>query len=238
VIKDLLLLFFLLLGSLWAFNQTAQANVKDDLYKIAKKNHRPEHYSRAKSYLFGMIHLQINDAGYFVEDVYCNRKYDKKSGVGKMKEPNANIINTEHTWPQSKFTNCDRRAQKSDLHHLYPSQNKANSHRSNLIFGEVDGHEIDHKCQDSLIGTIYGTGIKAFEPPDRHKGNVARALFYFSVRYKARILDVEEKYLRVWNELDPPDEHEKLRNDLIEKFQGNRNPFIDNPAIARTIKDF
>jgi len=35
--------------------------------------------------------------------------------------------------------------------------------------------------------------------------------------------------LIAWHEADPPDESEVLRNDVIQSFQGNRNPFIDHP---------
>jgi Endonuclease I len=32
-----------------------------------------------------------------------------------------------------------------------------------------------------------------------------------------------------WNQMDPPDDFERNRNNVIESFQNNRNPFIDNP---------
>lgn len=35
--------------------------------------------------------------------------------------------------------------------------------------------------------------------------------------------------LLAWHAADPPDAHERLRNDVIFSFQGNRNPFIDHP---------
>lgn len=39
-----------------------------------------------------------------------------------------------------------------------------------------------------------------------------------------------------WNELDPPSKSEKLRNDRIcNKYQHNRNPFIDHPEYANLI---
>ena len=49
------------------------------------------------------------------------------------------------------------------------------------------------------------------------------------------IQDVEERYLRKWHEADPVDSFERRRNNMVEKFQGNRNPFIDNPAFATVI---
>ncbi|QBB69459.1 hypothetical protein ELE36_03190 [Pseudolysobacter antarcticus] len=36
-----------------------------------------------------------------------------------------------------------------------------------------------------------------------------------------------------WNDLDPPDQGEQLRNEVVYSFQHNRNPFIDHPEWAR-----
>ena len=77
-----------------------------------------------------------------------------------------------------------------------------------------------------------------FEPPDSHKGNVARAMFYFSMRYNMRIDPVQEKFLKKWNKLDPIDAAERLRNRRIKDIQGNSNPFIDDPFLADRISDF
>ena len=42
--------------------------------------------------------------------------------------------------------------------------------------------------------------------------------------------------LLAWNKMDPVDEYEKYRNDLIYRnFQGNRNPFVDFPEWADCI---
>ena len=41
--------------------------------------------------------------------------------------------------------------------------------------------------------------------------------------------------LKEWNELDPPSAVEKLRNNTVQKVQGNRNPFVDYPEIANYI---
>jgi deoxyribonuclease-1 len=51
-------------------------------------------------------------------------------------------------------------------------------------------------------------------------------------------LPVEKQLLaRVleWNRNDPPSKDEIRRNDIIEKLQGTRNPFIDNPTQAETL---
>ncbi|MCD8203649.1 MAG: endonuclease, partial [Coprobacillus sp.] len=38
-----------------------------------------------------------------------------------------------------------------------------------------------------------------------------------------------------WNTEDPVDDFEKQRNNRIEEYQGNRNPFIDHPEYASKI---
>ena len=38
--------------------------------------------------------------------------------------------------------------------------------------------------------------------------------------------------LKAWNKLDAPSTVEKLRNDTVQKIQGNRNPFVDYPNLV------
>jgi deoxyribonuclease I len=205
--------------------------------------HRALSYSEARSYLFGRIHLESDDRGHFVKDVYCEKDYRRSDGVGPMRIPNHNLINCEHTWPQSRFTSTfSRETQKTDLNHLYPTDNRANSIRGNHPFAEVYGESISRKCSNAYIGSAETpekrrSGI-SFEPPSNHKGNVARALFYFAVRYKMKISAMEEAHLRNWHELDPVNDQEISRNNIIEEVQGNRNPFIDMPELVNEVSDF
>ena len=193
-------------------------------------------YKEARKYLFGRIHLEKNNSGeYFVKDVYCEIDYysDGKVGrVGPNRIPNHNVLNCEHTWPQSQF-NHHARYQISDLHHLYPTNSRANSTRSSHPFGEVKtSRGINRNCEGSKIEN------GKFEPPTSHKGNVARAMFYFSVRYNMDISSSVERTLKKWHELDPVDEAEMKRNQEIYLIQGNRNPFIDFPELASRISNF
>lgn len=41
--------------------------------------------------------------------------------------------------------------------------------------------------------------------------------------------------LASWNELDPPSSVEKLRNDTVQKIQGNRNPYVDHPELVKKV---
>ena len=85
--------------------------------------------------------------------MYCQRWETKKDFVGiisgdhlgPMKSPYHRFINTEHTWPKSKFkgTRHPYAIMLSDLHHLFPTNSEVNSTRSSWPFGEVEVAEPD-----------------------------------------------------------------------------------------------
>jgi len=107
----------------------------------------------------------------------------------------------------------------------------------NLAPFDVDSEEID--STSSIDGV--------FEPADTQKGNTARATLYFYMRwqktgirqgdYDARDYWAERvPMFKAWSEnIDPVDEREMRRNDLIFKKQGNRNPFIDIPKTKKRL---
>lgn len=195
-------------------------------------------YKQARQYLFGKLHLEQSDSGYVVVDQYCQNMVTEADGVGPGKIPNSSLINCEHTWPQSRFNprhSID--LQKTDLHHLYPVNSRANSSRGNISFGDVVENQSTTLCSTSSRG-LTALGTIAFEPPDQHKGNVARAIFYFSVRYNTSLPPEEEQTLRAWHHADPIDEQEQWRNEQIYDIQGNRNPFIDDDQLVSLIQDF
>ncbi len=195
-------------------------------------------YTEARKYLFGLLHLKKDGQGNYLEDVYCRKTYT--SGVGPGRIPNHQVVNCEHTWPQSRFSGSHRkRLQKGDLHHLYPTDSRANSTRGNHKFAEVLGDDATSDCSASQFGIHSRTKKSSYyEPPREHRGNVARALFYFATRYDLRISDEEEFFLRKWHKEDPVDAEEMKRNNMIEKIQGNRNPYIDLPKIVDQINNF
>lgn len=156
-----------------------------------------------------------------------------------------NIVNTwdagktwnrEHVWPQSKMQITTSRVTNStknhlsDLHNLRAINTSLNSSRGNGIFGEQDDkYFYPNIAKDDQVGDF--------------RGDVARILFYMDVRYNELSLNEVSSnlsmgvlsYLKKWNELDPVDHFEKLRNDKVYLCQGNRNPFIDHPEIVRSI---
>jgi endonuclease I len=173
---------------------------------------------------------KIDNIDGYVECVYTGRKV-KTSGI-----PDHTDMNCEHTWPQSQFGGSEKGTKKSDVNHLFPTDSKSNSTRSSLPFGNV--RKSDWEKGGSKKGTSEFGNFTVFEPRDEHKGDLARVMFYFSVRYKMPIDAHQENTFRKWHEQDPVSEKEIARNAGVEEAQGNRNPFIDRPDFVKNIRDF
>ncbi len=144
-------------------------------------------------------------------------------------------FNVEHSWPQSDGAEG---VAKSDMHHLFASEQKINSSRGNMDFGETDCGaskcRIDHDS-GTQIGPRIGGGGEVCEVRPERRGDIARAHFYFAVRYQRSIPETELERLVQWNRCDPPDDQERARNDAIEKLQKKRNPFVDHPEFGDRI---
>lgn len=216
--------------------------LKSRLFKIISNGHKAVGYENAKDIMFGRLFLKQTVGFYAVTDVYCEHTFtDEDFGtkmLGPMLSPNTgNVLNTEHTWPQSRFTGSfPKEMQKSDLHHLFPTDSKMNGVRGNLPFGNVLKPQPGLKCPIAKLGTS-GKEV-VFEVPMKQRGNSARAIFYFSVRYKTPISAEQEAALRAWNLQDPIDQEEIDQNIVIQEVQGNRNPFIDFPNLIQSIDNF
>ena len=158
---------------------------------------------------------------------------------------NVNVWNREHTWPRSRggfdsieadetydgknifwVTGPDSlRHANSDAHAIRPEDGPENSIRGNQFYGQYSGP----------AGTLGG-----------FKGDVARSIFYLAVRYNG--LEVVSGYpdgmigkfgdldtLLTWHRNDPPDDFEMNRNNVVQTWQFNRNPFIDMPEMIEYI---
>lgn len=180
-------------------------------------NHVNVSYKRARDIMFG----ELDNRDGWVECVYTGRK------LKTMVTPNAADMNTEHTWPQSKGAVG---IAKSDLHHLFPTDSRSNSRRGSLPFGKVDGAYWEQGGSK--------TDKSVFEVRKKSRGDTARAMFYFSVRYNKRIDPAQEAVLKRWHKEDPVDKEEINRNNKIHNYQNNRNPFIDRPEFVDLISDF
>lgn len=185
--------------------------------------HKQFDYNEARRLMFGDVY---NRNG-VVTDVYTGRQLHTKD------IPDGNNMNCEHTWPRSD--RIEHTGAVTDLHQLCPADSKANNLRGNLPFGEVD------KVQWEQNGAKLGydkTGKMVFEPPEAHKGHVARIMFYVAATYNKTIPNDEEGVLKKWNDQDPVDPDERRCNELATKYQGKSNPFVDHPELADLVQDF
>ena len=145
-------------------------------------------------------------------------------------------MNAEHSWPQSFFNQA--LPMRADLHHIFPTFIKPNNTRGSEPYAIVSKAEYVTNSGTKM-------GAEGFEPANAAKGDIARAILYFVVRYYDQNIRDGMSYKdfwtsRVpmfleWDRQDPPDAEEKHRNDLIAKFQGNRNPFVDDTTLAGRI---
>ncbi|NRT12952.1 endonuclease [Flavobacterium sp. 14A] len=148
---------------------------------------------------------------------------------------NAGQWNREHVYAKSLgVPNLGTSGPGSDAHHLRASDIAFNATRSNYPYGAGSGNA-------GLFNNTF------FYPGDEWKGDVARMLMYMYLRYGEQCLpanvtvgprtfnnDITD-ILLLWNIEDPVSQFELNRNTILEGVQGNRNPFIDNPAFATTI---
>ncbi|ASW55572.1 endonuclease [Plantactinospora sp. KBS50] len=172
--------------------------------------------------------------------LYTGRSQSKTSNGG-----GADDWNREHVWAKSHGDFGTATGPGTDVHHLRPTDVSVNSQRGNK----------DFDSGGSAVAEAPGcyTDADSFEPRDAVKGDVARMIFYMAIRYEGddgwpdlepndavsngsapRIGRLSK--LLAWNDLDPPDAFEQRRNQRIyERWQGNRNPFVDHPEWARSI---
>jgi len=186
--------------------------------------------------------------------VYTGRSQEKgyRDGSGNYSQyengngTQSNSWNREHIWPKSHgFPDEDDNAY-TDVHNLKPCDRSVNSSRGTKDF-DFGGNQ-HSEASDCL------TDSDSWEPPDYVKGDIARILFYMVIRYDPGVdhenntFDLELvdyttpnntdpilgklSSLLDWHVIDPVDDFEINRNEIIFGFQENRNPFIDHPNLV------
>jgi endonuclease I len=221
------------------------AELMKGLHHLTRKSHRALGYDRARDAMFATIDDPTGKD--HVLDVYCGRA---GRGVTDRKTAYHRGLNAEHTWPQSM--GAKQEPAKSDLHHLFPADADTNSQRNNHRYGVPD-HVIETLPSylgdglNSRVGTSLD-GATVFEPRADHKGDVARAIFYFYARHaygagplsNVKLDNFRKEFATLWNWhfQDPPSLKERTRNAAIERAQGNRNPFVDRPEFVQRIGHF
>lgn len=166
-------------------------------------------------------------------------------------------LNREHSVPKSWWnspSNVEAFEAGTDIIHLFPSDGKANSAKSNYPLGEVNTSlsvKFDNGVSTVGYPSISGSGTNyVFEPDDEYKGDFARVYFYMATCYqdytwKYTYMFNNSSYLTLnqyarnillsWHRNDPVSQKERDRNDAVFTIQGNRNPFVDDPNLAEYI---
>jgi hypothetical protein len=222
------------------------AALLDRVSSIAAKGQTKHEYHDASNYLFSTADNHTLNGVAGVADAYSGIFIPGKSADGHDYSENGDpthdgwsrpqVMNVEHVFPQSLF--LKNLPMRSDLHHLMATFEHPNGMRGNLPFGvaknPLDYHNDAGAKRDGRV----------FEPPDFTKGRVARAMLYFYSRYKdeaffnphvAAFWNPQIATLLDWNRRFPPTVEEQRRNDQVQAFQGNRNPFVDDPGLADRI---
>ena len=214
--------------------------------QIAAKGQTQHDYHEASKYLFSTADNHTLNGLSGVADAYSGVFVPGQSPDGhdysETGDPTHDgwsrpqSMNVEHVFPQSLFK--QDLPMRSDLHHLMATFEHPNGMRGSLPFGVAKGSLHYHNDAGAKSdGSV-------FEPPDFTKGRVARAMLYFYSRYKdqpffnpsvAAFWNPQIETLLDWNRRFQPTVEERRRNDHVEAFQHNRNPFVDDPGLADRI---
>jgi len=196
-------------------------------------------------------------------DIYKNKIYTKiTGGTGVYNRehswPNSYGFNNDET--ASEYTDCHHLfASDTDYNSNRGNQPFGTSSASrtenatDLNYGFGGGSGVYPGNSNWDDGSVY-------EVWNHRRGDIARAQFYMDVRYEggnhpytgasetnlvltdnASLIQTNQPYmgflsvLLQWHLEDPVDDDERARNDLIESFQGNRNPFVDHPEWVECV---
>lgn len=202
-------------------------------------------------------HVQFNPIKKLAKNIYSDHihlGYDNskkilykefKNNLIYGENKHKNNINCEHIWSQKYFKH--KEPMKSDLHILYLSNSKLNSHRQdykfanihkNYIFINSEGNIIKNNFYHKIISNqLYKKNNykKIFEPTNKSKGKISRSLAYFNLIYEPNDKNlkklIENDNLLEWNRNHLPNIDEIKRNEIIRNYQKNINPFIKYPIL-------
>jgi endonuclease I len=190
-------------------------------------------------------------------DGTANYYYDHGGDKCGSYSNEGSCYNREHTFCDSWLGNAS--PQRSDAHHLIPTDGYVNNRRSSFPHGKVGSASWTSSNGSKLGSSDASTGYSGtvFEPIDEFKGDFARMYFYVATRYESKIggwanngsageILAGNSYpaykawfynlMLKWNAQDPVSQKEIDRNNAIyTNFQHNRNPFIDHPEFAEYI---
>lgn len=115
----------------------------------------------------------------------------------------------------------DYRYMQADMYNLFPAIGAVNALRSNKQYSELPAVQSAFgTCKARIDGN-------RFEPPERAKGQAARAALYMDETYPQYKLSRQQRQLfQAWDKAHPVDQWECTRAKRIEILQGNDNRFV------------
>ena len=152
--------------------------------------------------------------------------------------------NREHTFPRSLggFNSIDLDDIPDGINTYWTTEADSLRHANSDALGlrAADGPE-----NSSRGNQHYGEYVGPTGNVGSFKGDVARGVLYLEIRYNG--LEVVNGFPSVvgqlgdlatlldWHRNDPPDDFEMNRNNIVQNWQFNRNPFIDQPDLVEYI---
>ncbi len=251
--KAIFLVAFLVSTGVYAQNESIAPSLSEtSLINYLRSNYypsTPRNYNAARDSMYQYLDVDATDS---LTCVYSGLR--AKADGTRTPENGSLSFNTEHSWPQSFYNNAE--PMRGDIHHLFPTWSSPNQSRSNHPFGEIDdnsttswwywengGSVSSIPSSDIDLYSEYGGSV--FEPREDHKGNVARAMFYFWTIYSNNnavendesdnqaFFNGMKEILYQWHQEDPVTAEELARSEGIESIQGNKNPFIHDTTLIR-----
>ena len=236
------------------------ARLRATLHAVIKAGHEKIPYSAPTTDTWNVLEAADQDPADStrVIDLYRNASY-RKFGAGN------NYYQREHTWPKSFGFPKNDAANfcYTDCHMLFLADGGYNAARSNNVYDNITMPDETYPVEGTGCVDEREAGFPEgrWEVWEGRRGDVARALLYMDVRYegdgaepdlvltddlnrieasnvghnlRVAYMGILSTLLR-WNEQDPVSDGERRRNDVVYRYQHNRNPFVDHPEWVGTI---
>ena len=160
-----------------SLNGKSEGELKTAVYTLTHNFTRVSSYSALPTY-------------FQQTDVYpdSRRWWDMYSDI-PLYAPSFSGLNREHSFPKSWWGGSTSVGAYVDLNHLYPSEMKANTAKSNYPLGVVDRTK-SLKFDNGIcavgnpVRSQGGGAPYVFEPDDEYKGDFARTYFYMATTYQ------------------------------------------------------
>jgi len=218
-------------------------DLKAALHTIVKTGHIKYPYTSGSTDVWDLLKLTDRDPDNAANVILL---YKGISVDAAQEYNNGNGWTREHVWAKSHGFPDETDYGYTDIHHLRPCDNSVNTDRGTKDF--------DNGGTQHTEATECYYDDDSWEARDAVKGDIARMMFYMTVRYEGdggsddnydlELVDYtgtsgtnfgKLSTLLEWHAQDPVDDFERNRNEVIYDYQNNRNPFIDHPEYVAYI---